>query len=154
MNYQEVIYGPILFLTKLSILLQYLRLFVPTHKGKTYYLIQCNIWLNLLFYILFCLLSTLACIPRRKIWEPSTPGHCINEKLFLIITAAFNIVSDFSILLLPLGKIWRLQMPVRRKVGVSTPPFYPWFPPGGRVRTGGPSRRPAIFDERSEDEQS
>lgn len=92
---------------------------MPTHKGKTYYLIQVNIWFNLLFYTVFGLLSVFACLPRRKIWEPSTPGHCVNENLFLVITAAFNIVSDFCILLLPLGKIWRLQMPVRRKVGVS-----------------------------------
>ncbi|KAI9842248.1 MAG: hypothetical protein M1837_007393 [Sclerophora amabilis] len=36
-----------------------------------------------------------------------------------IATAVINIISDFAMLVLPIGSIWQLQMPKRRKMGLS-----------------------------------
>ena len=65
------------------------------------------------------LFEIFECTPREKIWNPSLPGTCINIQLSFVITAVINIVSDVTILLLPLAWIWQLQMPVTRKLGVS-----------------------------------
>ena len=118
-NVGEILYGPVIFFTKLSILLQYQRIFVPNHAGKLYYTVQSIIWLNLLFYIADTLASIFTCIPRKKIWEPSTPGHCVNISIIVITNGAINVISDFSVLVLPLSSIWGLQMPRKRKIALS-----------------------------------
>ena len=116
---EGILYGPVIFLTKLSILLQYLRIFVPNHAGKLYYTVQFIIWLNLLLYIADTLASIFTCMPRKKIWEPSTPGHCVKIGIVVITNGAINVISDFSVLVLPLNSIWGLQMPRKRKIALS-----------------------------------
>ena len=118
-NVEQIGYGLVIFLAKLSILLQYLRIFVPNHAGKIYYIVQFIIWLNLLFYIAATLVLIFICMPRKKIWEPSTPGRCVNIGIVVITTGAINVISDFSILVLPLSSIWGLQMPRKRKIVLS-----------------------------------
>ena len=118
-NVEQILYCPLIFLTKLSILLQYLRIFVPNHAGKLYYTVQLIIWLNLLFYTATALVEIFTCMPRKKIWEPSTPGRCVNIGILVITTGAINVISDFSILMLPLSSIWGLQMPRKRKIALS-----------------------------------
>ena len=108
----------IILFTKFSILLQYLRIFIP-NRGKTYYLVHWFIWTNNVFFLLQFVLVMFQCIPRRKIWEPFLPGHCIDWRLDLIITSVFNLISDLIVLLLPFVWIWRLHMSWRRKIGVS-----------------------------------
>jgi len=50
--------------------------------------------------------------------------HCNHDRSspqFLILgyfMAAFNVVSDFYLLAIPIPVVWKLQMPLRRKVGV------------------------------------
>lgn len=64
--------------------------------------------------------SNLACTPREKIWDPTVPGgKCTNLKVSLVVSSTTNVVSDILILLLPQNIIWRLQMPLQRKIGVS-----------------------------------
>ena len=58
-------------------------------------------------------------MPRDKIFNPRLQGRCVNINDAVIVTACINIGSDVSIFVLPLARIWRLQMPLRRKVGVS-----------------------------------
>ena len=45
-------------------------------------------------------------------------GGCINLKAAFIAASAINVVSDFSILLLPLYHVSRLKIATRRKIGV------------------------------------
>ena len=118
-NVIEIIYNPIIFFTKLSILLLFLRIFVPGAKNKTYYLIHLLIWLNLLFYIANVPIEIWPCIPRRKIWAPQTPGHCLDNEQVFVAGGSVNMVSDFAILILPIVSVSRLQMSWRKKVGVS-----------------------------------
>ncbi|CAD6582658.1 MAG: hypothetical protein ASARMPREDX12_000997 [Alectoria sarmentosa] len=117
-NAVEIIYGPLLFITKLSILLLYIRIFVPTHRGARFHWIKFLIWSNFLFYFADTLVEIFQCVPRTKIWNPTIPGRCVNVDIAFVTTAAVNVVSDFSILLLPLICIWQLQMPTRRKLTI------------------------------------
>lgn len=112
-------YGPILFVTKLSILLQYRRIFDSHRTGKTHYLIHIVIWLNALFYLADTFVEAFACLPREKLWVPTIPGKCINILANFVVSAAINMVSDFIILGLPLYKIYQMRMAPRKKIGVA-----------------------------------
>ncbi|KAL4809005.1 ribosomal protein L36e-domain-containing protein [Aspergillus unguis] len=118
-NASQIIYAPLMFITKLSIFLLYLRVFAPTRRGKTFVCIHLLIWFNLAFYLANFFLKIFQCIPRAKIWDKTTEGHCININIPILVTAAINVVSDLLMLTLPIVCVWRLQMSIRRKLGVS-----------------------------------
>jgi len=120
-NVSEILYGIIIFFIKLSILLQYLRIFVTSRNGNMALLvaIQVCIWCCLLFYLIIDIFAISACVPREKIWNPLMSGHCIDTDSEYKATGIFNVVSDFAVLILPIAPLWRLQMPLRRKFGVS-----------------------------------
>ncbi|KAL4781208.1 ribosomal protein L36e-domain-containing protein [Aspergillus varians] len=118
-NASQLVYAPLIFMTKLSIFLLYLRVFTPSRTGKTYRVIHTFIWVNLVFYVGNFFLKVFQCIPRSKIWDIDTPGHCVNINFPIITTAAINVVSDFMMLSLPIACVWRLKMSSKRKIGVS-----------------------------------
>lgn len=118
-NVNEIIYGPIIFAAKVSILLQFLRIFVPTRKDATYWAIHFLIWTNLFFYTIVTFVFIFQCSPREKIWNPRVSGKCLNTNLVFLISGAWNILSDVSILVLPIHSIFKLHLPLRRKIEVS-----------------------------------
>jgi hypothetical protein len=115
----EILYIPALFATKLAILLQLIRIFIPDHTRPVYFFMQGLIYLNLAFYTAVFLIEMFACTPRERIWNPFIAGHCINIKFSFVVTASFNVVSDLSILIFPIFWVWRLQLPLRRRLAVS-----------------------------------
>lgn len=104
---------------KLSILLFFMKIFVPTRRGGVFWVNQVLIYINALLYIGSVVALLCQCIPRAKISNPTLPGRCTNVRLSVMISAVLNVVSDFFILVLPLWAIWHLQMPLKRKFGVS-----------------------------------
>ncbi|KAL8654520.1 MAG: hypothetical protein Q9226_003401 [Calogaya cf. arnoldii] len=118
-NALQIFYNPLIFITKLSILLQYLVIFVPNSAGKTYWAIHFVIWANLLFYLAVMLVQIFQCQPREKTWNPLMPGHCVDLAAVLIAEAVINVISDLSILVLPVAKIWKLQMRTSKKHSIS-----------------------------------
>ena len=113
-----MLYSPAIFLAKLSILLMYRRLFDTAGTGKTHYLIHILIWANLAFYFPYLGATVFQCVPRARIWDPTLKGGCVNLQAAFIAASAINVVSDFSILLLPLQRISKLKITIRRKIGV------------------------------------
>lgn len=118
-NGGEIIYLPTILITKVSILLMYLRLFMPNRRSKINHLTKFIIWVNVLFYLSVMIVAVFGCTPRRKIWQRWVPGKCVNEQAVWLVTAVVNTVSDVSILLLPVGCIWHLQLSLRRKLASS-----------------------------------
>lgn len=45
-----------------------------------------------------------------------TTGHCFNVNATFQATGVFNVVSDFAILILPMPCVWRLSLPLKKKV--------------------------------------
>lgn len=102
-NITSVLYGIIVFLIKLSILLQYLRIFVLNRKSSRalFISIQILIWTSFSFYLVDTVFEIAMCIPRERIWNIlMTDGHCFNGNAACIATGIFNVISDFSILVL------------------------------------------------------
>ena len=115
----DVLYIPGIFLAKLSILLLYLRVFVPVKWSKTYFAVHTILWSNFLFYLTNIPTEIWICIPRERIWDPTVDGHCLNNDAVIVTGGVINVISDFAILLIPLVCIGRLQMPLNRKIGIS-----------------------------------
>lgn len=113
----DVLYAPIIFTTKLSILLLYLRIFRPARE--LYLFIQLLLWANLLFYTAGFFFEIFQCSPVRKAWDVTyiAPGKCLNQRVAALVSAIINTVSDIAILLLPMGTVWELQIPIKKKLG-------------------------------------
>lgn len=119
-NAIELIACFLILIVKIAILLQYLRLFVPIRNGM-YYLVHFFMWFNVLFDIALALVLFFQCKPRHKIWMGDLViGKCVNFGATLISAGVISASTDFLVLGLPLFTVWRLQLPMKRKVGIST----------------------------------
>lgn len=105
--------------SKLSILLLFMKVFVPFKRGAVYWTNQALIYVNGLFYFGAVISLICQCIPRAKISNPTLPGKCTDVYLSFMISGVFNVLSDFFILIFPIWAIWHLQMPMKRKFGIS-----------------------------------
>lgn len=116
--YLQVGYLLAILFTKLSLFWMYLRVFSP--NIRTRYLIHFGTVIVVLFYIACLLVLIISWTPRREeTWMQAVNSNDAGRNLVLTyVMAAFNVVSDFYILVLPLPVVWRLQMPMRRKVGI------------------------------------
>lgn len=122
-NISAVVYCFVTFFIKLSILLQYLRIFAPTRKGNIFIYLGAHIcnWSNLVFYVVMAIFEIAICTPRRKIWNPlMTTGHCSSVDATFQASGIFNVISDFAILILPMPCVWRLRLPLKKKILMTT----------------------------------
>ena len=123
-NAGEIMYSVIILAAKLSILLLYLRVFVPARSQKTwvYYAIIFVIIFNIVFYTIATFIRAFSCTPRAKIWDPNLPGTCINHYdiyTIVIVNAGLNVISDVFMILIPMSVIWKLHISRKRKIKIS-----------------------------------
>jgi hypothetical protein len=118
-NILEIVYPPVMFAAKLAVLLQIKRIFTAHQKDFIYWSVQVLIVGNLLTYFACFVAFIFACWPREKIWNPHVPGRCISTNASILATSAINLVSDLTILLLPVHGVFRLRIPLKKKIGVS-----------------------------------
>ncbi|OGM40585.1 hypothetical protein ABOM_010664 [Aspergillus bombycis] len=118
----SIIYGIPIFFIKASILLQIVDIFVPTRRNDPmFWTCHALIWVNLVYYLIGSILEIFACRPLNKAWDPLiTHGSCMDMFLLNCIASSVNAASDMIILVLPQTRIWRLQMPLRKKLAAST----------------------------------
>jgi len=105
---------------KLALLVQIKRIFTINQKNLIYWISWALIIANTATYVFVFFIFLFACVPRRSIWDRTVSGKCINVSVALVAASAINLVSDLSILALPLLGIWRLRMPLKRKLGVAS----------------------------------
>jgi hypothetical protein len=103
------------FIARLSVLLFFGRIFNGASSQLKYAL-----WivhgLNAACYLGIILMMAFGCSPIRKYWTPGIPGVCLNLEVMYLVGGIPNIVLDFLILLLPLPLLWKLKMPLNRKL--------------------------------------
>ena len=92
----------------------YVRVFRMTDKWFRYsiYVITAYIVLWTIGVYLDILLT---CRPVSKYWT----ANCAPTYSTTVSTGVLNIISDVAVLLLPQPQVWKLQMPLKRKIGVS-----------------------------------
>ena len=108
-----MIYCLSLTFTKVSILLQYLRIFTTKQ-----FRVSC--WALLGFVAVYgtwsVFSSIFGCMPVAYFWDKTIKGgHCMNQYAVWFTSAAVNIVTDFAIIILPMPVLWRLNMPLKQK---------------------------------------
>ena len=113
---QQILYNPVIFVTKLSILLLYLRVFKPSKT--TFIALHVVLWANLAFYVAATFVEIFQCKPMRKTYLPLLEGSCMNQRDSQIASGAINVISDFAILLLPMASVWKLQVYKKGKIGL------------------------------------
>ncbi|KAJ8111287.1 hypothetical protein OPT61_g6080 [Boeremia exigua] len=114
----ELLYISSIALTKISILLFYLRIFPRTGLRKA-------IWVTIILCILYlfalCTSIALQCIPVRISWERwdgEHHGKCININVDAWCAAIINIILDLVVIALPIRELNKLAMGRLRKMGV------------------------------------
>jgi len=107
-----VVYNIAVCLTKVSILLQYKRLFSNRIMQQVTMFGLCFLvaWAVALAFLL-----TLICQPVAAFWDTTIRGRCLDAPTIWYIMAGVNLVSDFTILTLPMPVIKSLQLPTRQK---------------------------------------
>ncbi|KAK7733129.1 hypothetical protein SLS53_008317 [Cytospora paraplurivora] len=60
------------------------------------------------------------CVPVQSNWDASVTAHCINLDVELVVVSSINVLTDATILLLPMPYIWRLKTDTRRKVQLTS----------------------------------
>ncbi|KAI1821191.1 hypothetical protein F4861DRAFT_520206 [Xylaria intraflava] len=106
---------------KSAIFLEWARLFGP--GNRTVFRMTCYILavLNAIYYTINISLEVTSCRPRAYYWDKTIKGgKCVYDGPALSLTSALvNLLFDLAILLLPQGVIWRLNMSLRKRIGVS-----------------------------------
>ncbi|KAF2471691.1 uncharacterized protein BDR25DRAFT_222690 [Lindgomyces ingoldianus] len=122
MNIAEIVYCPAIFAVKMAILVQYLKMFAPnrTVNPTMFFGAWTMILACFIFYTIVMFWTIFYCSPRPMIWNKFTPGgHCHDHSPIVISSGIFNMVSDVIILLLPTSSLWKLRVPIGKKISVS-----------------------------------
>ncbi|KAF7553954.1 hypothetical protein G7046_g6952 [Stylonectria norvegica] len=103
-------------LTKISILLLYLRIFskVRWFKWLCWFLIA-----SVLCYAIASVTATIfQCSPVQRAFNNTIDGTCINNATFWFANAGFSITTDIIILFMPMALVYQLQIPQIQKVAL------------------------------------
>lgn len=109
-NVAAIEYGVMIGMVKLSVLWLYRRVFSPNKGSKFDITCVALIVMVIGFYGSTSIVKIWQCLPREKIWNKAVPGKCLQLKLILNISGAFNMVTDYLILLLPIQAVRSLQV--------------------------------------------
>ena len=121
MEIASTIYGLVVLQIKAAIILQCLRVLVPTGvRTATYWILWTLMWAHVVFYVICTFIEIFLCNPRAKAWDPTIlEGHCMNSSAVNIAAAAINTASDLILVVIPQIIIWRLNMSIEKKWAVS-----------------------------------
>lgn len=67
----------------------------------------------------WCLEAVLICRPLRNNWDPQTPSVCGNNKNGVLLGGILNVITDFTMIDLPIPMVWHLQMAPQRKIALT-----------------------------------
>ncbi|KAI5781503.1 hypothetical protein EDC01DRAFT_730234 [Geopyxis carbonaria] len=110
----QLLYNPVLALTKISIILFYKRI----SPNKNFYLfLHGTIAFVICHGIALFITNIFQCTPVAFFWNPTIPGgSCIDLRAFYFSAAALSIAADFWILLLPQPVLFSLQLPMKKRL--------------------------------------
>ncbi|KAJ5220027.1 hypothetical protein N7468_009231 [Penicillium chermesinum] len=113
----QIIYFFNSVLTKSSFLLLYYRIFGVVQYFR--WVLYASAFLVIAYFVACTLAAIFGCWPVAKFWNPSLPGHCVDEVSFFRWSGIANILLDVLILCLPYPMAWRLQTTLRQKLTLS-----------------------------------
>ncbi|KAK6607138.1 integral membrane protein [Botrytis cinerea] len=119
-----------LMITKLSILAFYHRIFTVRHvtfKWSIYVTSLVSLCAGIATFIVF----VFQCIPVELFWNriyeslpPPYPvsleGHCMSATIHVVVPLFFDLGTEIVILVLPVIGVWKLKLPMNKKLGLLT----------------------------------
>lgn len=78
------------------------------------------ILLNAGLFLGMALAIAFRCTPQEKIWHPWIEGTCFNEFVGTAASSSLNAASDVAILIVPMVAIWRLRLPLKKKIRAAS----------------------------------
>ncbi|KAJ8125902.1 hypothetical protein O1611_g7738 [Lasiodiplodia mahajangana] len=113
-------YNVAMIFLKAAILLQWARIFAPTSRNVFWWLCYSVATINAIFYVVTILIDLLYCHPVQYHWNKFIPGgYCVDDNLLSPLSAVINVVLDVTILVIPQRIVWKLNMPFKKKIGIS-----------------------------------
>jgi len=116
----EIAFSVIWFISVTAVKVSILHLYITIFTGNAFLRIC---WGFLGFQLVFCacivLQLLLICRPIAKNWNPLLPGHCGDPGKAYLTSHIIILLVDISIALLPTPVLWRLKMPLSKKITVS-----------------------------------
>ena len=102
---------------KMSILLLYLRIYRVNRPFR----MATYVTIFIVFAYLFSNFWTqlFGCHPFDKEYNKKLPGHCIDYIKADYAYGSLNVITDLILFVLPIPMIWRLQLNLREKIGIS-----------------------------------
>ena len=118
----EAIYGLLIRIVKVSLFLLILEIFRPLKW------LRIAVWLGLVttgvFYYSYMIILLIVCAPKEMTQlaylEILGTPQCLNNPRFILPVGIMNVLSDVYLMLIPLPAIWGLQIPLMKKIGIST----------------------------------
>ncbi|KAG9494908.1 hypothetical protein J7337_013137 [Fusarium musae] len=114
--WDELLYLGALPITKISILLFYLKVFPGKHIRLACWIF---IGLNVAYFITFELISIFQCRPidgAWRAWDKEYKAKCNNINLQGWFAAILNIILDVGTMVIPLKELYGLSMSLRKKI--------------------------------------
>lgn len=114
----EVTWAVAVTFIRASVLALYIRIFRTRSFRMTCYVVH---GINAAFGAATVLSACLICQPLSFQWNPSIPGgYCGNQKSLDLFIGVFNLLTDVTVVVLPMPVLWGLQMAVRKKLVLSS----------------------------------
>ena len=74
----------------------------------------------ILYYVIALFIAIFECTPVVFYWDKTlVSGRCINQIQSYRWNGVANLLIDFMILCLPMPMVWRLNLEIRQKAGLS-----------------------------------
>ncbi|KAL2835075.1 hypothetical protein BDW59DRAFT_2855 [Aspergillus cavernicola] len=107
------LYNLSLNLTKVSMILLYMRLF-PT---KTYRIVLTVVLVFIVCSGIWMVIGTLVvCIPIHSFWDIGVDRTCLSRAVIWYLNAALQIAGDLILVILPMPQLVRLRIPLKQKI--------------------------------------
>ncbi|KAI1384257.1 uncharacterized protein F4822DRAFT_64765 [Hypoxylon trugodes] len=107
-----VLYELTMLNLKISILTEWIRLFVPHGtKNAFYWTCLAVLIVNVMYYMASIFSVSFSCNPRAQL--------CHKSSVVFICSGVINLISDVIILILPIKTIWNLQLSKKKKMSIS-----------------------------------
>jgi hypothetical protein len=107
----------------MSIIFFYIRVFPAVILQKLSYILYVSLAVVVAWGISFAVAIILQCRPINygwDNWDKPPAGHCVNFTAMAWAHGGINLVFDIWLLVLPMPTLWKLRMPLLKKLGVCT----------------------------------
>ncbi|KAK4161628.1 hypothetical protein QBC43DRAFT_268175 [Cladorrhinum sp. PSN259] len=112
----QQIYKISLNLTKISLLLLYMRIFSHVVWFRTF--ARSLIVFLILYVIGTCSAGFAQCRPVRRVWDKTVDGTCLDVYIFFNANGIIAMVTDVIILVLPFPLVYKLSLPLAQKLAL------------------------------------